>query len=122
MLKPLYQAPQLACNVTYAPEDTSTILEFSQRVSRLCGIPVRVTPDAQAVLNGGSSGSSSGTIGAAGAIPSLPSVGGIPTLPGVDSSSGMSFSGSSVSRGSISDLKAAVRYKGCLMRRPVDWG
>ena len=125
IVKPLYQAPQLACNVTYAPEDTSTILEFSQRVSRLCGIPVRVTPDAQAVLSGSSSSSSGGTMGATGAIPSLPSVAGIPSLPGVDSSSGMSFSGSSVSRGSISDLKYSGPLQGLLdaatSRLGVSW-
>lgn len=126
IVKPTYQAPQLACNVTYAPEDTATILEFSQRISRLCGIPVRVSPDAQAVLSGSAGSSGSGAVGATGAIPSMPSTSGIPTLPGVDASSGMSFSGSaSVSRGSISDLKYSGPLQGLLdaatSRLGVSW-
>jgi len=126
IVKPTYQAPQLACNVTYAPEDTATILEFSQRISRLCGIPVRVSPDAQAVLSGSAGNSGSGAIGATGAIPSMPSTSGIPTLPGVDASSGMSFSGgASVSRGSISDLKYSGPLQGLLdaatSRLGVSW-
>ena len=126
IVKPTYQAPQLACNVTYAPEDTATILEFSQRISRLCGIPVRVSPDAQAVLSGSAGSSGSGAVGATGAIPSMPSTSGIPTLPGVDASSGMSFSGgASVSRGSISDLKYSGPLQGLLdaatSRLGVSW-
>lgn len=125
IVKPAYQAPQLACVVTYAPEDTATILEFSQRISRLCGIPVRVSPDAQSVLSGSTGTSASGAMGATGAIPSMPSASGIPTLPGVDSSSGMSFGGSTVARGSISDLKYSGPLQGLLdaatSRLGVSW-
>jgi len=125
IVKPAYQAPQLACNVTYAPEDTATILEFSQRISRLCGIPVRVSPDAQYVLSGSTGTAGSGAMGATGAIPSMPSTSGIPTLPGVDASAGMSFSGGSVSRGSISDLKYSGPLQGLLdaatSRLGVSW-
>ncbi|CAG9170065.1 hypothetical protein LMG23994_01802 [Cupriavidus pinatubonensis] len=57
-LKPLRVAPKKAaadglnCNVTFAPAVPVDILEFGQTITKLCGIPVRVTPDALAAVSG----------------------------------------------------------------------
>jgi len=93
------------------------ILEFSQYVTRQCGIPVRVTPDALAMLNGqlgnstgsNATGQSSATANAptpGQAIPSLPSFSGqsVSTLSNGSSSARNKFSGGS-SANMISDIK-----------------
>lgn len=45
----------LRCTLTFAPVQPVSLLEFSQIVTQLCGIPVRVTPDALGFLSGRSS-------------------------------------------------------------------
>lgn len=40
----------LGCNITFAPMGPMDLLTFSQTVTRICGLPVRVTPDALAVV------------------------------------------------------------------------
>ncbi|MCM3609251.1 PilN family type IVB pilus formation outer membrane protein [Cupriavidus pauculus] len=57
-LKPLRMAPRksaaegLNCTVSFAPAMPVDILEFGQTITKLCGIPVRVTPDALAAVSG----------------------------------------------------------------------
>jgi len=46
------------CNITYKPGKSVDIYQFGQDVAMLCGVPVRVTPDAAMMLAGG--GASSG--------------------------------------------------------------
>ncbi|MDQ6211482.1 PilN family type IVB pilus formation outer membrane protein [Achromobacter insolitus] len=48
-----YPAP-LQCPITFVPVAAISVFEFGQTVTALCGIPVRVTPDAIAALSGGS--------------------------------------------------------------------
>ncbi len=54
-----------SCPITYAPSMGVTLQAFSQRVTKTCGIPVRITPDAVAA----SSGNGTGAAGAASAGP-----------------------------------------------------
>lgn len=42
--------PALSCAITFAPVMPMDVLEFAQSVSKLCGVPVRVTPDALTAL------------------------------------------------------------------------
>nr|ATZ71608.1 hypothetical protein [Enterobacter sp. HP19] len=41
------------CNITYKPGKSVDIYQFGQDVAMLCGVPVRVTPDAAMMLAGG---------------------------------------------------------------------
>lgn len=41
------------CNITFAPASSVTLLEFGQTVTKVCGVQVRVTPDALAATYGG---------------------------------------------------------------------
>ncbi|KAB1469229.1 PilN family type IVB pilus formation outer membrane protein [Cronobacter sakazakii] len=41
------------CNITYKPGKAIDIYQFGQDVSTLCGIPVRVSPDAAMLVSGG---------------------------------------------------------------------
>lgn len=102
----------LNCPITFAPQVPVDILEFGQTVTKLCGIPVRVTPDALAAVNGQLSGGMSVGNTAGSASTPLPAVGqSLPPLPALPnavnssaSSSRMSFSGGS-SAGLISNIK-----------------
>lgn len=69
--------PELNCEIAFVTQTPVTLTEFAQRTSALCGIPVRVAPDAVMQSQGGAFSGGSST-GSAGGIPSLP---GIPDLP-----------------------------------------
>lgn len=45
----------VSCNITFAPSSGVTLQAFSQHVTKICGIPVRVTSDAMTAINGTSS-------------------------------------------------------------------
>ena len=45
-------APMPSCTITFAPASSVTLLEFGQTVTKVCGLAVRVTPDALAVTRG----------------------------------------------------------------------
>ncbi|MEJ7745697.1 MAG: PilN family type IVB pilus formation outer membrane protein [Luteimonas sp.] len=60
------------CNITFAPASSVTLLEFGQTVTKVCGIPVRVTPDALAATNDGGYGSSTMPNSASGALTPIP--------------------------------------------------
>ncbi|MEI4940674.1 PilN family type IVB pilus formation outer membrane protein [Aeromonas caviae] len=72
------QYPELNCEIVFATQTPVSLIEFAQRTSSLCGIPVRVTPDAVTQSQGGGGIVTGGATTGAGAIPSLP---GIPDLP-----------------------------------------
>lgn len=103
----------LNCPITFAPQVPVDILEFGQTVTKLCGIPVRVTPDALAAVNGQLSSGVSGGNTAGSASSALPAVGQalppLPSLPNAVNSSGsssrMAFSSGGSSAGLISNIK-----------------
>ncbi|AZS81989.1 PilN family type IVB pilus formation outer membrane protein [Achromobacter sp. SD115] len=47
-----YPAP-LQCPITFVPAAPISVFEFGQTVTALCGVPVRITPDAITALSGG---------------------------------------------------------------------
>lgn len=52
------------CNITFAPASSVTLLEFGQTVTKVCGVQVRVTPDALAATrDGGMPASGAGAMG-----------------------------------------------------------
>lgn len=46
--------PVFHCAVTLAPVAPMTVLEFAQTITKICGVPVHVSPDAMAALDPGS--------------------------------------------------------------------
>lgn len=85
------EAPNaLGCDVSFAPSSAVDLMEFAQWVTTICGLPVRVTPDALSAVSGlasaaeGNSGQGQGSSAGAAArpgvppLPSLPSAGGVP--------------------------------------------
>lgn len=54
-------ASQLSCDVTFAPSSPIDLMEFAQWVTTICGIPVRVAPDAINAVNGLASTAGDGT-------------------------------------------------------------
>lgn len=44
------QTIPVSCDITFAPADSVGLLEFGQKVTRSCGMQVRITPDALAAL------------------------------------------------------------------------
>lgn len=55
---------QLECPITFIPVTGVTISEFAKSVTTQCGVPVRVTQDALAMLNGYAPGSAQGSASA----------------------------------------------------------
>ncbi|MGS1117392.1 PilN family type IVB pilus formation outer membrane protein [Castellaniella sp. UC4442_H9] len=97
-LKPIAVVPHdtrlpesMRCKLTFAPVQPVSLLEFSQIVTQLCGVPVRVTPDALAFLSGArpASGRTGGGLPPVPPLPSrtpasakiLPTVGPTPIVP-----------------------------------------
>lgn len=73
------QYPALNCDLVYVTAKPATLVEFAQRVTSLCGVPIRLTTDALTYVKGGQSMDSSGQMG--GAIPPLPSLPGMSSMP-----------------------------------------
>lgn len=110
VLKPLRRAQSahrsepLNCMITFAPVMPVDILEFGQMVTKLCGIPVRVTPDALAAVNGSlTAGGTPSSQGAPVNPPPLPPLPPLPALPGVSNQAGAAWS--TASSGLISNIK-----------------
>jgi len=72
------------CNITFAPASSVTLLEFGQTVTKVCGIQVRVTPDALGATRDGATAipSSAASANAASGIPMPPGVSLPPPLTG----------------------------------------
>jgi type IVB pilus formation R64 PilN family outer membrane protein len=68
----------VGCKITFAPTAGATLQAFSQHVVKICGIPVRVTPDALTALSGGNTASSNNTAGSSGSVASSFSAAGLP--------------------------------------------
>lgn len=77
------QHPEIKCDIVYVTQTPATLLEFAQRTSTLCGIPVRVTGDVMQMFGNsiGASGSTTGSLPSLPAIPDLP----VPTSNGLSS-------------------------------------
>jgi type IVB pilus formation R64 PilN family outer membrane protein len=74
--------PALTCLITFAPVMPMDVLEFAQSVSKLCGVTVRVTPDALTALTpSNSSTSSSAQKPGTGTDMIVPSIPGAPFIP-----------------------------------------
>lgn len=103
--KPEYRSESLNCTLTFAPVAPMDILEFGQMVTKLCGIPVRVTPDALAAVNDAfaTSGARSSPGATSGTSP-LPPLPPIPALSGALNRTGQA-SVFSASPGLISNIK-----------------
>lgn len=104
----------LNCPITFAPQVPVDILEFGQTVTKLCGIPVRVTPDALAAVNG-QIGNGSGATATAPAGSALPSVGqALPPLPAIPNASGVPSSASRLplTGGSSAGLISNIKWDG----------
>ncbi|KAG0189380.1 hypothetical protein DFQ28_003506 [Apophysomyces sp. BC1034] len=117
--RPKGPADTLNCNITFAPAMPMDILEFGQTITKLCGISVRVTPDALAAVNGQFAFSMSGNQGAtptsAAAVPAvgqqLPP---LPALPGATGAMGARASG--VSLAAAANLISNIKWND----KPVD--
>ena len=97
-----------ACPITFSPASSATLLEFGQTVSKVCGIQVRVTPDALAVTGGGGyRGGDDMPSSAADAVSDIPMPPGV-TLPA--SLSGGRSAGSY--RSEVSPHRIDIRYEG----------
>lgn len=110
--RPKDPAEALNCNVTFAPAMPMDILEFGQTITKLCGISVRVTPDALAAVNGQFASSMNGRQGASPTIPApVPAVGQplppLPALPGATGAMGARQTGVSLAAAAnwISNIK-----------------
>lgn len=105
----------LNCPITFAPQVPVDILEFAQTVTKLCGIPVRVTPDALSVINSqrSSSNDAPSALNTTGSGNLLPAVGqALPSLPAMPNAinsttpvSRLLSGGSGSSAGLISNIK-----------------
>lgn len=72
--------------LNYAPRATVDILEFSQNITNLCGIPVRVLPDAMTAITTQGRALTQGATGfpgAAGAVPVNPGTPPVPVTPAI---------------------------------------
>lgn len=64
-----------SCKITFAPTAGSTLQAFSQHVVKICGIPVRVSPDALASLSGSGGSSNSASSSPSGVASSISAAG-----------------------------------------------
>ncbi len=110
-LKPLrrvqsaHRSEPLNCIITFAPVMPIDILEFGQMVTQLCGIPVRITPDALAAINGSlTTGGANSNPGAKVNNPPLPPLPPLPALQGASAQAGRAVSSFAPS-GLISNIK-----------------
>ncbi len=84
-IKPIADLPRsLNCDITFGSDREVGLLEFSQRITKDCGVVVRITPDALAVVSGGVMGPATNNS----IIPAPPEIPNGVTLPSVPPSVG----------------------------------
>ena len=98
---------QSKCNITYSPAKGMTLLETGQLISKLCGLEVRVTPDA---LGMGSTAEAGNAVQAATGPQSIPLPPGVSLPPSPGGVTTMPLGGSR----SLADQLVDIRYTGPL--------
>lgn len=105
--------------VSYAPREPVDILEFSQFITNLCGVPIRVMPDAITAIQmqgrlsmGGMIGGMGSAAGAASAMPPIPTSMGQPMPPnGAMPQSGMGSTGRAGGQFSVGGRSGLIDIK-----------
>lgn len=79
--------PALQCHVTFGSADGTTLQAFGEVISKVCNLPVRITPDAMATISGAASASPSPAAAGPGgspassiAVPALVGANGSPAI------------------------------------------
>ncbi len=84
-IKPIAELPRsLNCNIIFGSDHDVGLLEFGQRITKDCGVIVRITPDALAAVSGSDMGSTASNS----VIPAPPEIPNSVTLPSVPMSVG----------------------------------
>lgn len=77
---PVQIPPELQCHVTFGTADGTTLQAFGEVISKVCNLPVRITPDAVSAISSGTGGTA--PMGSMGSLP--PSAVAVPPLVGAN--------------------------------------
>lgn len=106
------QYPELDCEITFSPSSGMSLHEFSESVSRLCGVPVRIMSDASLLIQGSSG--DGGAMMAGGALPPLPNLPGLGGSPMGSVGGSNTASTSNAGSYSAAGRKIKLQYQGPL--------